>query len=93
LTRPLDRGILFLIVTSINTAVLRGTRSLFELLSDEQIDQIRRLGPDAELETRVAQLAQRANEGELIREEEYRGNVEANSIVAVLRLSREASTF
>lgn len=74
-------------VTSINNAVVRGTRSLFDLFSDEQIEQIRRLGRDADLEARVEFLAKRANEGELTAEEEaeYRGYVEANSVVAVLR--------
>ncbi|HWL11086.1 MAG TPA: hypothetical protein VNQ76_21940 [Planctomicrobium sp.] len=69
------------------TAVARGTRSLFNLLSPEQVEQIRHLARDADLETRVSYLAARANEGELTAEEraEYLGYVEANSILAVLR--------
>lgn len=74
--------------TSIDTAaVARGTRSLFNLLSPEQVEQIRDLGRDAGLEERVQYLAGRANEGLLTAEEEaeYRGYVEANSVVAVLQ--------
>lgn len=69
------------------TAVVRGTRSLFNLLSPEQVEQIGRLGRDEDLERRVADLAGRANEGELTAEEEaeYLGYVEANSVVALLR--------
>jgi hypothetical protein len=74
--------------TSIDTsAVARGTQSLFRLLSHEQVEQIVQLGPDEDLERRVAYLAGRANEGELTREEEaeYLGYIEANSVVALLR--------
>jgi hypothetical protein len=74
--------------TSIDTsAVVRGTQSLFKLLSHEQVEQIVRLGPEEDLERRVAYLAGRANEGEQTQEEEaeYLGYVEANSVVALLR--------
>jgi len=68
-------------------AVARGTRSLFNLLSPEQVEQISHLQRDVELEARVTYLAERANEGELTPEEhaEYLGYVEANSVLAVLR--------
>jgi hypothetical protein len=81
--------------TSIDTtAVARGTRSLFDLLSPEQVEQIRHLGRDADLEARVSYLAQRANEGELTAEEEaeYHGYVEANSVLAVLRSAARQQT-
>ena len=57
------------------------------MLSPEQIERIRHLGQDAGLADRVNELAARANEGELTPEEEaeYRGYVEANSVIAVLR--------
>ncbi len=74
--------------TSIDaSAVVRGTRSLFKLLSPEQVSQIVQLGVDEDLERRVSYLAGRANEGELTREEEaeYMGYVEANSVIALLR--------
>lgn len=69
------------------TAVARGTRSLFNLLSPEQVEQIRHLERDTDLEDRVEYLAGRANEGELTADEqaEYLGYVEANSVLAVLR--------
>jgi hypothetical protein len=76
--------------TSIDTsAVVRGTQSLFKLLSHEQVEQIVKLGPDEDLERRVTYLASRANEGELTQEEEaeYLGYVEANSVVALLRVA------
>jgi len=74
--------------TSIDTtAVARGTRSLFKLLSPEQVEQISHLNRDEELEKRVAVLARKANEGELTEEEEaeYLGYVEANSVLAIIR--------
>jgi hypothetical protein len=74
--------------TSIDTsAVARGTRSLFNLLSPAQVEKIRHLGRDVDLEARITYLAQRSNEGELTAEEqaEYHGYVEANSVLAVLR--------
>lgn len=69
------------------TAVARGTRSLFNLLSPEQVEQIQHLTRDVDLEARTAYLATRANEGELTPEEhaEYLGYVEANSVLAILR--------
>ncbi|HVJ86277.1 MAG TPA: hypothetical protein VM452_11575 [Caulifigura sp.] len=68
-------------------AVVRGTRSLFKLLSVEQVEQIVRLEVDEDLERRVSYLASRANEGELTNAEEaeYMGYVEANSVIALLR--------
>lgn len=74
--------------TSIDTiAIARGTRSFFSLLTPEQLEQIRHLGRDQDLEARVAYLAERAIEGELTAQEEaaYLGYVEANSVIAVLR--------
>ncbi len=75
-------------------AVVRGTRSLFNLLSPEQVEQIGRLGRDEDLEQRVAYLAGRATEGELTADEEaeYLGYVEANSVVALLRAAARHQT-
>ena len=68
-------------------AVARATRSLFNLLSPQQVEQIRHLGRDPELEARVSYLAEQANEGKLTaaEEAEYLGYVEANSVLAVLQ--------
>lgn len=69
------------------TAVARGTRSLFNLLSPEQVKQLQHLAPDVDLDARATYLAARANEGELTPEEyaESLGYVEANSVLAILR--------
>jgi len=68
-------------------AVARGTRSRFNLLSPEQVEQIRHLERHANLEARLGYLADWANKGELTAAEqsEYQGYVEANSILAVIR--------
>lgn len=74
--------------TSIDTAAFaEGAQSLFRLLSPSQVEQIGNLGRDPHLEAIVADLARKANEGELTVEEEarYRGYVEANSMLAALR--------
>jgi hypothetical protein len=77
-----------------SSAVARGTRSLFDLLSPEQVEKISRLGRDEDLERRVSDLAQRANEGELTaaEEAEYLGYVEANSVLAVIRAAARQLT-
>jgi hypothetical protein len=76
---------IFDMATSIDTsAFARGFQSVFQLLSPDQVEKIRHLGRDEELERRVAYLAVRANEGELTpnEESEYQGYVEANSVLA-----------
>jgi hypothetical protein len=76
------------------SAAARGTRSLFNLLTSEQVEQIRHLGRDEDLESRIGYLAQRANEGELTPEEaaEYHGYVEANSVLTFLRAAARQQT-
>lgn len=68
------------------SAFTRGFQSVFQLLSPDQVEKIRHLGRDEDLERRVAYLANRANEGGLTPEEEaeYQGYVEANSVLAIL---------
>ncbi len=73
--------------TSIDTsAFARGFQSVFQLLSAEQVEKLRHLKQDEELDRRIKYLAERANEGELTLEEEaeYSGYVEANSLLAGL---------
>lgn len=69
------------------TAFDRGTRSLFRLLTAEQLRQLQSLPPDAELQPRVEELASRCREGDLTLEEraEYEGYVRANNLLAVLQ--------
>ena len=70
-----------------NGAFDRATEPLFELLSDEQLRRLTSLAPNHALKVRIAELSERAQEGELSAEEvaEYEGYVRANNLVAVLQ--------
>ena len=61
--------------------------SFFAILSPDHAQQIADWKPDAQLEERVALLADKANEGELSDAEraEYEGYIDANDFVAVLQ--------
>jgi hypothetical protein len=65
----------------------RATLPIFGILTSEQTHQIADYHADQELQDRIAQLADKANEGELTEEEraEYEGYVHANRFVATLQ--------
>ena len=65
----------------------RGTASIFAILTPEQTRQLADLQADPALEDRVAELADKANEGELAPSEraEYEAYIEANNLLAVLQ--------
>ena len=65
----------------------RGTGPILRILSPEQARQVADYHADENLQHRIAELADRANEGELTEEEraEYEGYVQANRFVAVLQ--------
>jgi hypothetical protein len=69
-----------------NSAFDRATQPIFGIFSAEQVHQIADYHADQALQERVAQLAAKANEGELSDDEraEYEGYVHANRFVAVL---------
>lgn len=60
---------------------------IFSLLSPEQADQIANFHGDTRLQARIAELAVKANNGDLAREEqaEYEGYAQANRFLAVLK--------
>jgi len=70
-----------------SSAFDRATQAIFGILSREQVDQIVDYHADDALQDRIAQLADKANEGELTDEEraEYEGYAQANRFVAVLQ--------
>jgi hypothetical protein len=70
-----------------DSAFDRATSPLFDLLTTDQVRQLGGIGPDRKLESRIHELAERAEEGELSDEEraEYEGYVRANNLLAVLR--------
>jgi len=72
---------------STSQAFHRGTAPIFSLLTAEQTRRLAELQGDAALADRVAELAQKANGGELSASdrEEYEGYVEANNLLAVLQ--------
>ncbi len=65
----------------------RATEPVLRILSRDQAAQIIDFHGDKNLQLRIEELAQKANEGELTDEEraEYEGYVEANSFIAVLQ--------
>jgi hypothetical protein len=65
----------------------RATQAIFGILHPEQVHQIADYHADETLQERIAQLADKANEGELSDEEraEYEGYAQANRFVAVLQ--------
>lgn len=70
-----------------SSAFDRATMPIFGIFSPEQVHQIADYHADQALQDRIAQLAERANEGELTVEEraEYEGYAHANRFVAVLQ--------
>jgi hypothetical protein len=70
-----------------NSAFDRATQPIFGILTTEQVHQIADYHADEQLQTRIAQLAEKANEGELSDDEraEYEGYAHANRFVAVLQ--------
>ncbi len=70
-----------------NSAFDRATQPIFGILTAEQVHHIADYHADQALQERIAQLAAKANEGELTDEEraEYEGYVHANRFVAILQ--------
>jgi hypothetical protein len=70
-----------------NSAFDRATQPIFGILTPEQAHQIADYHADQELQERIAQLADKANEGALSDEEqaEYEGYAHANRFVAILQ--------
>lgn len=65
----------------------RATEPVLRIVSRDQAAQIIDFHGDEDLQRRIEELAEKANEGELTEEEraEYEGYVEANSFIAVLQ--------
>jgi hypothetical protein len=65
----------------------RATEPVFRILNREQAAQIADFHSDEELQRRIQELAEKANEGELTDAEraEYQGYAEANRFIAVLQ--------
>ncbi len=65
----------------------RGTAPIFALLTPEQTRRLAELEGDEGLVERVAELADKANEGELTAAEraEYEAYIEADNLLAILR--------
>jgi hypothetical protein len=70
-----------------NSAFDRATQPIFGLLTTEQVHQIADYHADEQFQARIAQLAEKANEGELSDGEraEYEGYIHANHFVAILK--------
>ena len=65
----------------------RGAAPIFALLTADQTRQLAELSGDHALENRLAELAEKANEGKLSATEqaEYEAYIEANNLLAVLQ--------
>lgn len=65
----------------------RATDRLFQLLTSDQLQELQDLHSDPSLQSRIEELAIKANEGELTEQErqEYLGYVQANSFLAVVQ--------
>jgi hypothetical protein len=72
---------------STSQAFHRGTAPIFSILTVEQTKRLAELEADPALAERVAELAAKANEGELSEgdREEYEAYIEANNLLAVLQ--------
>jgi hypothetical protein len=70
-----------------STAFDRGVTPILTLVLPERAASVVNFRPDAALQDRIEQLADKANEGELTAEEqaEYAGYVRANKFVAILK--------
>src|SRR5579872_6944343 len=65
----------------------RGTAPIFAMLTPDQTRRLAELQGDPGLESRVAELAEKANDGELspTDREEYEAYIDANNLLAVLQ--------
>ena len=74
-------------VNESHEAFHRGTAAIFALLTPEQTLQLAKLQGDPAIAERLADLAEKANEGELSEFEraEYEGYIEANNFLAVVQ--------
>ena len=65
----------------------RGTAPIFAILTPDQTRRLADLQGDPSLEDRIAELAGKANEGELslADREEYEAYIEANNLLAILQ--------
>lgn len=70
-----------------DSAFDRATEPLFRLLTSEQLAQLTSLSRDQRLESRVTELAGKAQTGELSEGEraEYEGYIRANNLIAVVQ--------
>lgn len=77
--------------TILSSAFDRATQAVFGILSPEQAHQIVGYHADDSLQARLAELAEKANEGILSAEEraEYQGYAQANRFVAILQAGAE----
>ena len=71
-----------------SSAFDRVTDPVVRIFSPEQVQQLADYRADDALERRIAELAQKSNEGELTEAEqaEYAGYVQANKFVALLQV-------
>ena len=72
---------------STSQAFHRGTAAIFSILTADQTKRLAELEGDPQLAERVAELAAKANEGDLSADdrEEYEAYIEANKLLAVLQ--------
>jgi hypothetical protein len=72
---------------STSHAFHRGTAPLFSILTADQTKRLAELQGDPQLAERVAELAVKANDGELSADdrEEYEAYIEANNLLAILQ--------
>lgn len=65
----------------------RGTNAVFSLFSGDQLERLADLPGDPQLASRLTELAEKSNEGELTPEErdEYEGYIEANNLLAAIQ--------
>lgn len=65
----------------------RGTAPIFAMLTLDQTRRLAELEGDPDLADRVAELAEKANDGELSASErdEYEAYIDANNLMAVLK--------
>lgn len=81
------------VLTPQTDAFDRAFRPVAEMLFPAHAQKILDMRPDASLQNRIAELADKANEGELTEDEqaEYEGYILANDFVAILRRQAKKS--